>query len=229
MDLRDLHLEIYLIRHADPVGKLNHWSSPTTPLSELGLKQAEKIGHYLRSFSFNTIITSPFKRAKQTAELIKKYNKSAYLHEEYWLSEIDLGDWTGRHKDDIKSQIPDTLKRLLEEGYNERGPLVANLLMIDRNFSFPQGESLQEFWKRVVKGFSLTLSQFKGLKDQKLCLIGHGGSLTIIVQTLLGKSFSDKQIPLFMFDKANLTIIRIKKEKIFFLCLNPFLLSFMKS
>ncbi|MFX0123884.1 MAG: histidine phosphatase family protein [Candidatus Hodarchaeota archaeon] len=221
MNLRDLYLEIYLIRHADPAGKLNHWSSPTTPLSKLGLSQAEKVAQKLRSYKFNVILTSPYKRAKQTAEIIVKYNKSAQLQEESWLSEINLGKWTGRHKDEIKSQMPVSLKQLLKEGYEERGPLVANLLMIDRDFSFPLGESLQEFWNRVEKGFYKTLNQFKGHKDQKLCLIGHGGPFTIIVLNLLGKSFFDEKFPLFMFDKANITIIRIKNGKTFFLCMNP--------
>ncbi|MFX0205441.1 MAG: histidine phosphatase family protein [Candidatus Hodarchaeota archaeon] len=221
MDLRDLHLELYLIRHATPVGKLNHWSSPTTPLSELGLSQAEKIAQFLENKKFDAIITSPYKRTTQTGNIIVKYNKSALLQEEPWLSEIDLGEWTGRHKNDIKSQMPASITQVLEEGYDERGPLVANLMMIDKNFTFPKGESLQEFWNRVVKGLSQTLEQFKGKINQKICLIGHGGSFTVIVLSLLDKAFFDENFPLFMFGKANLTSIRIKKGKVFFLFMNP--------
>ena len=223
MDLKDLHLELYLIRHASPVGKLNHWSSPETPLSELGVNQAEKIAQFLENLKFDAIITSPYKRTTQTANIIAKYNKSALLQEEYWLSEIDLGEWTGRHKNEINSQIPTPIRQVLEEGYDERGALVANLMMIDRNFTFPKGESLQKFWNRVVKGFFLTLEQFKGKINQKLCLIGHGGSFTIIVLSLLDKSFFDETFPLFLFGKANLTSIRIKNGKIFFLLMNPLL------
>ncbi|MFW9905065.1 MAG: histidine phosphatase family protein [Candidatus Thorarchaeota archaeon] len=223
MDLRGLHLELYLIRHATPVRKLNYWSSPTTPLSELGLNQAEKIAQFLKNQKFNSIITSPYKRTTQTANIITKYNKSTSLQVESWLSEIDIGEWTGRYKNDIKSQIPETLKLLLEEGYDERGPLVANLMMIDRNFAFPKGESLQEFWSRVIKGLSQTLEQFKGKLNQKLCFIGHGGSFTVIVLSLLDKSFSDQIFPLFMFAKANYTLIRMRKGKVQFQCMNPIL------
>lgn len=219
--MSDLNLELYLIRHATPAGKVDHWSSPTTPLTEFGLSQAEKIGQFLAKQNFNTIITSPYKRAIQTAKSIVKYNKSVHLQEEPWLSEINLGEWTGRHKGLIKSQMPVSLKRLLDEGYDERGPLVANLMMIDRNFKFPKGESLQDFWNRVLKGFSKTLEQYKGKKNQKLCLVGHGGSFTVIVLNLIGKSFSDLFFPLFMFDKANYTKISIKKEKTYFLHMNP--------
>ena len=222
MDLSDLHLELYLVRHATPVRKLNHWSSPTTPLSDFGLSQAEKIAQILKNQKFHAIITSPFKRTTQTANIIVQYNKSALLQEASWLSEIDLGEWTGRHKNDIKSQMPASITQVLEEGYDERGPLVANLMMIDRNFTFPKGESLQEFWNRVRKGFTQTLEQFKGKINQRLCLIGHGGSFTVIVLSLLDKSFFDQNFPLFMFGKANLTSIRIKKGKVFFQLMNPF-------
>ncbi|MFX1506545.1 MAG: histidine phosphatase family protein [Promethearchaeota archaeon] len=224
MDLRDLHLELYLIRHASPVGKLNHWSSPKTPLSELGVNQAEKIAQILENLKFDAIITSPYKRTTQTANIITKYNKSAFLQEESWLSEIDIGEWTGRHKNDMKSQIPESLTQLLEEGYDERGPLVANLMLIDRKFAFPKGESLQEFWNRVTKGLFQTLEQFKGKINQKLCLIGHGGSFTVIVLNLLHKTFFDEKFPLFMFAKANYTLIRIRNGKIQFLRMNPILL-----
>jgi len=221
MEISDLNLELYLIRHATPAEKVDHWSSPTTPLNEFGLSQAEKIGRFLANQKFNTIITSPYKRATQTTKSIAKYNKSVLPREEPWLSEINLGEWTGRHKDVIKSQMPVSLKRLLDEGYDERGPLVANLMMLDRNFKFPKGESLQEFWNRVIKGFSKTLDQFKGEKKQKICLVGHGGSFTVIVLKLIGKSFFDQFFPLFMFEKANYTKIRIKKGKMYFLLMNP--------
>ena len=223
MDISDLNLELYLIRHATPTRKIDHWSSSTTPLNKFGLRQAEKVGEFLANQNFSAIMTSPYKRATQTAKSIAKYHKSVFLQEEPWLAEIDLGEWAGRHKDDIKSQLPVSLKRLLSEGYDERGPLVANLLMNAREFQFPKGESPQEFWKRVVKGFSQILDQFKGKENQKLCLIGHGGSFTVIVLSLLGKSFSDQDLPLFLFDKANYTVIRIKKERVYFLCMNPIL------
>ncbi len=221
MDLRDLNLEIYLIRHADPAGKLNHWSSPTTPLSKQGLNQAEKIAHYFRNHKFDAILTSPFTRAKQTAEVIVRRHKSVQLQEQSWLSEINLGEWTGRHKDEITHQLPDTLKGVLEEGYDKRGPLVANLLMLDRKFSFPLGESLQVFWNRVMIGLQQILDQFKGKEDQKIGLIGHGGSFTIIILSLLGRTFFDNSFPIFMFKKADYTILRIKNRQVYFLQMNP--------
>ena len=221
MDLKDLLLDIYLVRHADPAGVPNHWITPTTPLSQFGINQAKKQAQHLRNQHFEFLITSPLLRAKQTAELIALKCKPVRLQEESWLSEIDLGEWTGRHKEEIKQQIPTSLKRLLEEGYDRRGPLVANLLMIDKEFSFPLGESLKDFWNRVTTGFNQTLDHFKGKLNQRICLIGHGGSFTVIILNLLGKSFSDLEFPVFMFGKADLTIIRIKNGKVFFLQINP--------
>ena len=151
-----------------------------------------------------------------------KKHKTVCLQEQAWLSEIDLGEWTGRHKEDIKQQTPISLKRLLEEGYDKRGPLVANLLVIDKSFSFPFGESLKQFWNRVTTGFYQTLDQFKGKTDKKICLVGHGGSFTVIILNLLSKSFSDQEFPIFMFGKADITVIRIRNRQVLFLQMNPF-------
>lgn len=226
MDLKDIFLDIYLIRHADPAGLPNHWSSHTTPLSQLGVIQAEKLAKQLINHRFSAFFSSPFYRAKQTAEIIaKEIAIPVKIQEQDWLAEIDVGEWAGRQKEDIKQHIPATLRQLLKEGYNKRGPLVANLLAIDKNFSFPSGESIREFWNRVTTGFYKTISQYKGKICKNICFIGHGGSFTVIVLNLLGKSFSDSDFPLFMFRKADLSIIRIKNGHIFFLQMNPLLQS----
>jgi len=223
MDLKDILLDIYLIRHADPAGLPNHWSSHTTPLSQFGIVQAEKLAKQLKNHIFDILLTSPFKRAKQTAEIIAKECKPVKFQEQNWLAEIDVGEWAGRHKKEINSQITPPIKQFLNKRYNERGPLVAGLLVIDKDFYFPSGESLRDFWNRVSTGFYQTLNQFKGNLNKKICLIGHGGSFTVLILNLLNKSFLDHEFPVFMFRKADLTILRIKNGQILFLQMNPFL------
>src|SRR5215813_2560984 len=47
---------------------------PDTPLTELGIEQAEAVGRYVASqLPFHRIFVSPFLRAVQTAEAIAKY------------------------------------------------------------------------------------------------------------------------------------------------------------
>ncbi|MFX0210777.1 MAG: histidine phosphatase family protein, partial [Candidatus Hodarchaeota archaeon] len=159
MDLKNILLDIYLIRHADPAGLPNHWSSHTTPLSQFGIFQAEKLAKELKNHIFDVLVTSPFKRAKQTAEIIVNECKPLKFLEQNWLAEIDVGDWANRPKIEIDLQITPQIKQFLNSGYNERGPLVAGLLTIDKSFCFPSGESLRDFWNRVSTGFHQTLNQ----------------------------------------------------------------------
>ncbi|KAL7862592.1 hypothetical protein SRHO_G00115760 [Serrasalmus rhombeus] len=50
-------------------------------LSEVGIQQAEAAGHYLQDVQFTNIFASDMKRAKQTAEIIVRKNKTCkHLH-----------------------------------------------------------------------------------------------------------------------------------------------------
>lgn len=64
---------LHLIRHAD-AGDPAAWSGPDAarPLSDKGRAQADRLGEYLAGIKFraDTIITSPKRRAAQTAELV---------------------------------------------------------------------------------------------------------------------------------------------------------------
>ncbi len=108
--------------------------------------------------------------------------------------------------------------------YNSNGPLVARLLESNKEFCFPSGESLFSFWTRVNNGLIKTLGQFRGQKNRKIALVGHGGSFTIIMLSLLGYSFYDEYFPIFIFRMGDSTIIRIRNKKIHFLSHNSFYL-----
>lgn len=69
-------IELYFLRHAhagDPAG----WSAPdaSRPLSEKGLRQAERMGRHLAEIGFTTdaVITSPKVRAARTAEIVAEH------------------------------------------------------------------------------------------------------------------------------------------------------------
>ncbi|MHA2227300.1 MAG: histidine phosphatase family protein [Candidatus Hodarchaeales archaeon] len=221
MDLKDLSLNVYLIRHCESIGIPNHWSSNSTGLSEHGMKQAERLAYHLRNHHFNSILTSPLVRAKQTAEIItKRSNQSSLGQEHSWLAEIDIGEWQGQNKEQTLQGMPDSYKPIIKEGYQKRGPLVARFLAIDKEFAFPSGESLKNFWGRVTTGLRNTLDEYRSLSNQKIAFIGHGGSLTVIALNFLQKSFSDRNYPIFLFNNGDATIIRIKKSMVFLLGIN---------
>ncbi|MFX0204537.1 MAG: histidine phosphatase family protein, partial [Candidatus Hodarchaeota archaeon] len=191
MDLKNISVDLYLIRHADPASLPNHWTTINTPLSDLGIKQAQNVAERLRSHSLDVLITSPLTRAKQTAEIIHKaYQNDLRLQVQAWLAEIDLGDLGGVNKSIVRQQFPN-LPIVPPKDIRFPAPLVARLLSQNKDFTFPSGENLKEFWERVYKGLSLVMRQFNGTSGKKIGLVGHGGSFTVIVLTLLGKTVLD--------------------------------------
>jgi phosphohistidine phosphatase len=66
-------LELYLLRHAH-AGNASEWDGPdhTRPLSAKGKRQAERLGSFLadRRFDLDAIVTSPKKRAMDTARIV---------------------------------------------------------------------------------------------------------------------------------------------------------------
>ena len=68
---------LYIVRHGKTVfnleAKVHGWTD--SPLSELGISQAEKVGKGLKDISFNTAYSSDIKRAADTAKFILNANK----------------------------------------------------------------------------------------------------------------------------------------------------------
>ncbi|PWT85179.1 MAG: phosphohistidine phosphatase SixA [Proteobacteria bacterium] len=69
-------MDLYVIRHADavPLGERGITEDADRPLSEAGEKQARALGKGLakRGIVFDKVATSPYPRARQTAELMLK-------------------------------------------------------------------------------------------------------------------------------------------------------------
>lgn len=64
---------VYFVRHGQSEGNISAaFQAPSSPLSEKGLRQAEQIAHRVSQLSFDALISSPFDRAKETAEVIAR-------------------------------------------------------------------------------------------------------------------------------------------------------------
>ena len=164
MKLDKLNLNLFLIRHAQPEKSVNHWTSPSDPLSEKGIKQVKLTGQALKSQLFTEIFTSPFLRAKQTAKSIHQVLEvKPAIIQQPWLAEIDLGRWAGKNKIQIQSDpaFPSNFPKG-KDAY--RAPIVARLLVTHKSFAFPEGESLHSFWERVSNGF------YAFLEKNMLCI-----------------------------------------------------------
>ncbi|PWI47728.1 hypothetical protein CEE45_10120 [Candidatus Heimdallarchaeota archaeon B3_Heim] len=222
MNLKNLEIDLFLIRHAQPENPPEHWTSPSSPLSEIGIKQAKFTAKELHTQSFSEFIVSPFIRTKQTAAYIyDAFDIKPPLSEQEWLAEIDLGDWAGKYKSEIKED-PSYPKFFPMNKVGKHEPLVARLLNVHKDFTFPNGESIQLFWERVSSGFSQLVDSKRDGKTHKIALIGHGGSFTIIQSLLLGKSFADKLFPVMAINMGRYAHLRIYQGRVVVLQVNKF-------
>lgn len=64
-------MKLYLVRHGQSIGNVNKIQQHAdTPLSELGMSQANELAKRFKSIPLDLILTSHFKRAQTTAEIV---------------------------------------------------------------------------------------------------------------------------------------------------------------
>ncbi len=88
---------IYIVRHGETCsnveGRLQGWSDDA--LNENGIKLAEITGQKMRGINFDYCISSPLRRAKETADIIlyESGNTSTPIVFDDRLKEINMGKW----------------------------------------------------------------------------------------------------------------------------------------
>ncbi len=87
---------LYLVRHGESIGNLNHGFLGTSnpPLTERGTKQACNLAQYFRDKGIQHLFSSPLERARQTANYISKDIGVTPAIDKN-LIEQDFGTWDG--------------------------------------------------------------------------------------------------------------------------------------
>jgi broad specificity phosphatase PhoE len=156
---------IYLVRHGETEWNAMHiMQGQLNPgLNEVGRSQAIKVASLLNGTNVTAIFSSDLARAVETANFI-----SDQLHIPVFqlssLRERGLGKISGKTIDQIKSEYP---------GLKFEG------LMPDAD-SIEGSEPLQEFRKRVVRGFHHCVSSHDG----NMVIVTHGGSIKAILSSI---------------------------------------------
>lgn len=195
-------MRIYLVRHgeSEAIDK-NIRQSPETPLSKLGIKQANVTAELLKEQEIEVILSSPWKRAWETAEIInkllnKKLIKSDLLRE--------------------KDQNPKIY------GKNNNDPLAIEYEMEFKknwtNFNWKfrnKGESINNLFERAKNLEKLLLEKYR---KNSLVLVSHGHFLKCLVCYLISKNEFKSETFIkfynsFSFRNAGITVIRYDEEK----------------
>lgn len=143
-----------------------------TPLSDLGRHQAEAIGAYLGDAPIDAIVSSPLRRALDTAApLARALGQKLDVRRDF--REMDYGDWDGLHWHEIEARSPDFAPRWQAD---------------PQGLPCPGGESGQTFQDRVRTALDSLLDEFAG---RQIALMGHAGVNRVVLAELLGRRFVD--------------------------------------
>ena len=99
-------LRLYLIRHGETEWSLSgkHTGRTDISLTPNGEDEARELGKRLRGIAFDSVLTSPLERARQTCQLAG-LDKAPEIEPD--LAEWDYGDYEGRRSVDIRKKRPD--------------------------------------------------------------------------------------------------------------------------
>lgn len=112
------------------------------------------------------VYTSPRKRAVATAKSIT----NDYIKDE-GLREINFGDFEGLTIEEITESNPEEFDKWIEK---------------QNDYEFPNGDSLNSFYYRVIQEFERIIDQSD--KNKNITIFTHGGTIQCIISHLLSKN-----------------------------------------
>jgi alpha-ribazole phosphatase len=142
------------------------WGSTDIALSDIGIRQAQRLHDRLAKEKLNAVYTSTLSRARATADIITSRRKTEITVCEE-LNECNFGYIEGLTFDEIQRLHPELAEDLLRW----------------KAVSFPGGESLEDLDKRV-RSFLDRLDKHK--EKETVLIVAHGGPLRLIICNLLG-------------------------------------------
>jgi broad specificity phosphatase PhoE len=143
-------MKLYLARHGQTGSNAQAVNQPTLdndePLNEVGIQQANALAEQLKNEKIDIIISSPFKRATQTAEMVNKYH-------------------------DLAIDVNDTWREIQTNGYLDIN-IWNDLFNFDKEAAVENAEPLADFFKRIYEALDELVARHG---DETVLIVSHGG------------------------------------------------------
>ncbi len=187
-------MKLILIRHGE-----TYWNkerriqggSSDTELSEVGLKQANLLTSFLKGENVSVIVSSPLKRALDTAKAIASQHKIP-VEIEAGLKEIEVGEMEGLSASSLNTGFSQYLMRGWQEGGSGR---------------LPGGESFVELQQRSWACIERLLAEHK---DRTAVVVSHYFVILAIIFKALGLQLDC--LPKFRLDTGGVSIIEFNER-----------------
>ncbi len=161
--------KIYFVRHGESEGNaLRIHQSKETPLSEIGESQAKIVALRFSKISVDTIIASPYLRAKQTAEAIAERNNLPLETNELLSERRGPSELIG-------------ISHLSEQSKQVRAELHTHLLDQNGDWRYSDEETANEFAKRAEQ----ILAFLQNRPEENIVVVCHALILRMIFTKIL--------------------------------------------
>lgn len=164
--------QVLLIRHGETDwNATGRWQgNAPVPLNATGRQQAQALARYLAAQpqTIDALYSSPLRRALQSAEIIADA-LGLPIRLEDRLREVDLGDWQGLRRTEAQAWDPERFAAYEADWYHVPAP---------------NGESRRDLQQRARAAFDDLSARHRG---QTIALVSHGGTLGMLLESLLGK------------------------------------------
>ncbi|MCU6792291.1 histidine phosphatase family protein [Paenibacillus sp. WQ 127069] len=168
--------DFYLVRHAKKEKGIGD-----VAISSEGILEAQATAHHFREIAINKIVSSPLKRAKQTAMFIAKETKTTIAEDIRLRERANWGDIPGQ-----------TFEEFVE---------MWERCVQDRDFSPPAGDSARKAGERLA----LCLLELSVEHSQdSIIVVTHGGLITDFLVNVITEEELRKRHPNFLAEQSYL-------------------------
>ncbi len=189
-------ITLYIVRHGQTVDNLENRIQGHTdsPLTDLGVRQAEAVAERLSDESFTAIYSSDLGRAVRTAEIIASRHK-LLVKTIPLVREIYLGIAQGLTASEFAAQYPEEYRLWSTRSVANRPP---------------GAESIEDLTARCAEFIEFVLREHPG--GGKIAVIGHSGSQRGLICAALGMPVS--YYPSLGVANAALSIVELGERRV---------------
>ncbi len=166
-------IRVFVARHGETEwNRTGRWQGHSGPgLNQTGRSQAEALAGRLAALGIDALYTSDLARARETADLVAEATRLAPTLDA-GLREVDVGDWCGLTRDQVKRRDPQAFSRWMKGEAGWHG-----------------GETYDEMHERVVAAVDRIVATATG---KRLAVISHGGAVRALAAHAAGLPGHDR-------------------------------------
>jgi broad specificity phosphatase PhoE len=161
-------------------------------LSEAGREAARALGRRLDGVELDRIVSSPLRRALETARIVAG-DRPTEVEVEPRLAEMDYGEWEGLTYEQI---------------YADFGPVRTLWETDPASLACPGGESGNDVANRVRSWLEETIESTEGPDDRQVLAVAHSTTNRVLLCVCLGVPIRDYRRR-FRQEPANLSVLRM--------------------